>query len=416
MSNGNLNFDGTKGISLLTVRGSGAVGSYADPSLGNSANSGMVRVNTNLVVGGLDNTGNAINTRIVSQGAGQSRTLTLDVGNTLSYVYSGTLSDGTAMRDQGDSSTLALVKNGLGTQTIAGQSYLHNYSGGTTVNAGTLIVQNGGPAVAKTTTGANVGNGSTANFNVGDTTGLYVGKPVDGFANVFISSIVSGTTVAITNRSGGTVAIPANLTFGATSPTGTGDVTVAGGTFQADGYVMGSVNLTGGTLAGTGQIAGNVSVGAGATLSPGASIGTLEIGGDLTLEPLSTSFFEISRTAGPVYANDQVIGIADLVYGGTLQIALDPGSDPIGLFEAGDAWTLFGFSTYSGQWANDSIFGTAGDGVTLPVLGGSQTWAFDYTTGTLSVQEFVIPEPGTGLLVLLGGLAGLALRRRRDAE
>jgi len=367
INNANLNYDGTKGISLLTVRG--ATG-FSDPALGNSASTGLVRVNANITVGGLDNTGNGVNTRIVSATNLAARVLTVDVGNSLSYTYQGSLSDGTAMVSQSDTSTLKLIKTGLGTQTISGQTYLSNYSGGTEVNGGTLIVNGGGVDLQKTssTAIAALGNGSTsAAITVGSTSDLYVGKRltlINGGVvanNVFISEITNATQIKITNRSGASIAAIASgntLDFAASSPTGTGAVTVN----------------TGGTLKGTGRIAGAVTVNAGGTFAPGTSPGIITLASDLTIAGTHEWEFDNLGAIGTAGTNYDLTSMTNAsaaltIASGTLQVKLLSGDYTSAFWNTSKSWKII-------DVANTGNTNTTFASITSTVgLGGEGTWS-----------------------------------------
>ncbi len=289
----------------------------------------------------------------------------------------------------------------MGTQTISGQTFLQNYSGGTTVNEGTLIVNGGGAAVSRNTTGGNVNNGSTANFNVGDTTGLYVGKAVAGFNNVFISSIVDGTTVTITNRSGGVVAIPSEVTFNATSPTGTGPIVVNGGTLGGNGFNFGAVTVN-----------------AGGTLSPGNSIASLGAGG-FTIDG-GTVVFELNTDTGAADLMFATNGAAafNLLNNPTLTL-VDEGNSS---FLAPD-FKLTLFSYGSGLY-NGGTFNGLANGDEFTAFGSTFKINYNDTTagsnfisdatlfGTSFATITVVPEPST-VVLLASGLGFLTIFRRR---
>jgi autotransporter-associated beta strand protein len=74
--------------------------------------------------------GHSENTGFIDNGGSNDATLT--VSNSENTTFSGFIADGAG------TGTLALVKNGTGTLTLAGAS--SNYSGGTTVNQGVLVV------------------------------------------------------------------------------------------------------------------------------------------------------------------------------------------------------------------------------------------------------------------------------------
>ena len=86
---------------------------------------------------------------------------TLVINNSANHTFTGALSNGGA-----SGSTFALVKNGAGTQTLNGAS---SYTGGTTVNAGTLVIghQNalGGYITGRPVSQVVVNAGGTVDFN-----------------------------------------------------------------------------------------------------------------------------------------------------------------------------------------------------------------------------------------------------------
>lgn len=124
-----------------------------------------------VVLNGLNST---TNTAVVDSLTGGAVTLTLGESGAF----------GTFLGDiKNTSGSLTLVKNGAGTQTLAGNN---TYTGGTTINAGTLQIGNGG------TTG-NLGSGTLLNdgnlqFNLAGT-------------NVFTGGITGTGTVTLANTS-----------------------------------------------------------------------------------------------------------------------------------------------------------------------------------------------------------------------
>ena len=103
-----------------------------------------------------------------------------------------------------------------------------------------------------------------------------------------------------------------------------GPTTVTGGTLEVDGVSIGSSPVTvggTGTLAGTnGIFLGPVIIAAGGTLAPGTTnltnLGTMFINNNLTLGGKSVFKFNLALNA-----NDQVVGVNNLVYGGTIVIS-----------------------------------------------------------------------------------------------
>lgn len=87
----------------------------------------LAKGSNNETIGGLTGTGTVRGHEAVTNAAS-----ILTINNTVNHIFSGLLENGGAA-----GSTLALIKNGLGTQTLTGTN---TYSGATTVPAGTLLV------------------------------------------------------------------------------------------------------------------------------------------------------------------------------------------------------------------------------------------------------------------------------------
>jgi T5SS/PEP-CTERM-associated repeat protein/autotransporter-associated beta strand protein len=79
-------------------------------------------------------TSSTVTTEITS---GFSKTSTLTLTGTDSYAYAGKITDSGPGSAIPQPTFISLVKEGSGTQTLSGSS---NYSGGTTINAGTLVI------------------------------------------------------------------------------------------------------------------------------------------------------------------------------------------------------------------------------------------------------------------------------------
>jgi autotransporter-associated beta strand protein len=214
--------------------------------------------------------------------------------------------------------TFSNIVSGTGGLTLTAAGTLHltgmaanTWSGGLTINAGTLQIGDGQadgsiPATAITNNGALVFNSAN---------------------DMVVADEISGTGTL--EQDG-----PGKLTLTGTD-TFTGATTVTGGILQVDGSMIGNGDLTvsGGTLAGSGTLLGNVSIQAGGTLAPGDSIGTLNIIGSLTLA--GTNEMQLSKS-GSTLTNDMITGISSLTLGGTLM--LDISGDALA---AGDQFQLY---------------------------------------------------------------------------
>ncbi|TWS93195.1 autotransporter-associated beta strand repeat-containing protein, partial [Reyranella sp. CPCC 100927] len=269
---------------------------------------------------------------------------------------------------------LVSVANGTGTLTVASR-----LSGSGALNigaaAGTTPVAPGTIQAATVQFGAvPIGNGTGAiTFNHTGTD--YTFAPA-----------ISGKG-AINVLAGVTILTPDSSAF-------TGTTTVSGGTLRVDGKLGGTVNVTtNGTLGGIGTLTGPVAIGAGGTLSAGASPGTLTVG-TLTLSPGSTSRFELN-SPGVVggATNDLVVVTGNLTLGGALDAQV----------AAGGYYRLFNYGgTLAGAFDTTTVTGTGGftparqqvetaipNQVNLAVVGAGQTlqfWDGADSTGNGSVD------------------------------
>ena len=218
-----------------------------------------------------------------------SNTLTAG-SNSLSTEVSGVIADGGFFGGTGG----ALVKVGSGTLILSGDN---TYTGGTTINGGTLQLGNGGT------------NGSI----VGDITNN-AALVVNRSNTVTLAGVISGTG-SLSQIGPGTTTLTGTSTYsGATSVTA-GGLIVNGSIAPSSGLTINPGALVGGT-----GILPATTIDGG-TLSPGNSIGTITVQGNLVLSTAATYIAEISPTAGD---RTNVTGTATL--GGMAQVLAGPGS------------------------------------------------------------------------------------------
>jgi outer membrane autotransporter protein len=220
-------------------------------------------------------------------------------GNTSSLR--GNITNNAAVNfDQAAAGTYSGVMSGSGTFTKLNAGTLtltgaNNYSGGTTISAGTLQ----GNAVSLR---GNITNNAAINFDQ-TATGTYTGA-------------ISGTGT-FTKLGAGNLILTGVNTFN-------GPTTVNAGTLSVNGSISNSAVTVnnGGTLGGNGTL-GNTSILGGGVLAPGNSIGTLTVNGNLSFAVGSIYRVEVDAAG----ANDRInaTGTAT-INGGTVDVQASAGT------------------------------------------------------------------------------------------
>ncbi|SFS06523.1 autotransporter-associated beta strand repeat-containing protein [Dyella sp. OK004] len=300
-------------------------------------------------------------------------THTLTLGDITSSTFAGTIGG-----------TGGIVKQSSGMLTLSGAN---TYTGGTTINAGTLALGIGGSLSAS-------------------------GPVTLATGGIFDLSAAGAQTIGSLAGTGGTVNIGANtLTL---APAGSGTF---GGAIAGSGGVV--INGTGTqTLTGANAYAGGTSIQSG-TLALGAG-GSLAAGSSLTLAPAGT--FDITA------AGNQAIGV--LTGGGgaihlganTLSVSGSGGGSfggaidgTGGLTNTANALVLNGTNTYTGTTqvqagslmvGGDAAHASATVGGDVTVASGASLGGFGIIGGSASVLAGGHLAPGnpTGTLTVSGGL------------
>jgi outer membrane autotransporter protein len=301
---GTLTLSGANTYTGGTTINAGALSISADNNLGDTAgplalNGGTLQITAAGVM--------LSPTRAVSLGAG---------GGTFDVTQSASISSGI-------SGAGGLTKTGAGTLSLGGAN---TYSGGTTVNAGTLQLL---PGASLSAGGALTVNGGT--FNTGGNnlsvgvlsgSGGVIAMPggvltADSASNTTLAAALIGTGSLVKQGSG-----LLNLTG---ANTYTGPTSVNAGTLAVNGSITSNVTVgASATLGGSGTIAGTVS-NAG-TLAPGNSIGTLTMNGSYAQAAGSTYQVEVNAAGQGDRINVTGTPGSATISGGTVQVLAATGT------------------------------------------------------------------------------------------
>ncbi len=384
---------------------------------------------------------------IVAWGSGANNSITSSTGNASLYVNIASGVDSYSGKLGG---SLSLFKEGAGTLALSGTS--NNYTGATTIDAGTL--QLGASSALPGTTTLSMNGTSTfdmqnfsqtvAALTSSSSTATVTGSGTltvshsSAFTSTYAGSVQGAMSLAFNGVANSAEVLSGNANnYSGTTTINSGALLVNGSITGAGGTV--TVN-SGGTLGGSGSIARAVSVAGtgstGGTIAPGSAaqtVGTLTVNGALDISgrylwdlgARSTNPATIVQTGAPGASFDRLMGVSSLTLnsGSLLELSFlnstQPVSDP--------------FWTTNHQW--DIINGS----FTTPLsgfgslAGGSGVWDsglnrlnftglgyFDVLYGANAVQLdwTAVPEPGSLLLATLAsmGLGGYGWRKRKSKK
>jgi autotransporter-associated beta strand protein len=238
------------------------------------------------------------------------------------------------------------------------------------------------------------------------------------------TSLLTGTTVLGASASiadSSAITVASGATFTATA---VGTLAIPSSQIlTANGTVNATLGLSG-ELRGSGSVTGPVTALEGSQVSPGNSAGILSIG-NFDLQTGSILNIELGKaTAGspPVAGTDyDRLTVSDFTVGavttvnlaGSLSLTIGAG------IETGDIFTIIfnaGGDFVSGSFAglaNGSMFNAGGQEFQISYGDDVFTPEFELSGGN-DVSILAVPEP-SAMLMLLGGLAACAMRRRRTA-
>ncbi|NYF32621.1 autotransporter-associated beta strand repeat-containing protein [Sphingopyxis sp. JAI108] len=332
VNNGTLTFNRNNAYGFSgTISGTGAVRQIGSGT--------TTLTGTNSYQGGTSITGGTLQVSSDANLGAASGGLTFNGGtlNTTASFTSGRATNlagaGTFSTDAGTTLTLTGAVSGPGALTKTGTGALvlvadNNYTGGTTISAGTLQVGNGG---ATGSIAGNVLNNGALVVNRSGTLALG-------------GTILGGGS--FTQAGPGTTVLTGNNTYA-------GPTIVNSGTLLVNGNQAGATNLTsvasGATLGGTGTIGGSVTIADGGTLAAGSNgVGALTVNGNLALGNASQLNFEFGQAnvpGGPL--NDLVNVGGNLTLGGVVNVNQTSG----GSFGPG----VYRMFNYSGALTNNGL-------------------------------------------------------------
>ena len=417
-----LTLSGTSvGNGVLTKIGSGtlSLGNANSFSGGVTLNAGILTLgNANAAGGGTLtlNAGTLNNNATIANTVNVTGTTTLNTGNTTQWsgpiMGTGTLNVYNASGKTftlagswtGFSGTVTLGTSagyfrwwgGLGSSNAAfnlgtGSVTMNNRNGNVTIWLGALsggpnTILQGASSYSNPTTYEVGGNNASTTFN---------GTIIDGSGSAAVTKVGSGT-----------------LTLTGTTSTYTGGTTVSNGTLlvnnaSGSGTGTGAVTVNGGTLSGTGIIAGPVTVNSGGAFSPGNPLGTMTISNNLVVNSGAVLAYDLGTSS------DLARVSGNLTLGGTLNIS-NAGGFGVGtyvLFTYGGTLTYNGVSIGSApagyNYGIDT--GTVGQ-VKLVVSAWTafQQWQMNYFGCTNCLQAAANADPlGKGMSNTNQFLAGL---------
>lgn len=343
-----------------------------------AASAAMVNGSGTLDLGGYDQAIGSLagNGRVTNNGNSGIATLTVG-GDGSSTTFSGSLEDGAQAQ-------LALTKTGIGTLVLDGAE---SYSGGTTVNGGTLQLGAGGslsPSGGLTVQSFGIfdlnGHSQTVASLSGSMGIVALGSgalTVDQSSDTTYAGSISGGGSLIKTGTGSLVLNGVNTYTGLT--TISGGIIEVGDAANPGASLAGAVTVdAGGTLAGHGTIAGDVGNTLGGTVRPGGSIGTLSVGGNYTQGSAGTLAIEVS----PGAASKLVVG-GTASLGGALVLTYDPG------FYTARSYTIVEAGSVAGR------FDTVTD---APAAGLGQTVDYSTTAVTLVLSPLTVAPTATGII------------------
>ncbi|MEZ0274242.1 MAG: autotransporter-associated beta strand repeat-containing protein, partial [Roseimicrobium sp.] len=298
--------------------------------------------------------------------------------------------------------TGAVEQVGTGTTVLEGTN---DYSGGTSINAGTLQVNSTG-ALGTVGEIKFTGTGGTLQYTANNTAD-------------YSARIANSTAAVRVDTNGQTVTYATAL-----ASTNTGGLTKQGtGTLRlnaANAYV-GPTTVNGGTLVANNTAAlstGDVAVNAGGILSVGDGARlNVNVGGSLNSSgTLQFDIFNRQAGANPVTSNDilTLTGNATevITLSGTLKVVDTTGTSAT-TWGVNDIWQLIDWAGFGGTIPAASTSYGGFTTLDLPTLSAGLDWSVITNANGLYISIALVPEPSRMLLLGLGFTLMIFRRRRR---
>jgi autotransporter-associated beta strand protein len=218
--------------------------------------------------------------------------------------------------------------------TILGQDTTVNSlamqeTGPISISGNSLTINSGGIDMLSASNNATINSalvlGASQNWSIAPNRLLTVNGPMSGAGNL---TLWQGTVILA----------------GTNSCTGT--MTITNGMLEVNGSMSNPIAVTGGTLTGTGVLVGPVSASTGGTISPGPGFAELRVSNTLAVQSGGSVVMDVNASTG---AADEIAGVTQLTYGGTLVLNNQAGS-----LSSTNTFKLFNASTYAGAFTSIS--------------------------------------------------------------
>lgn len=299
----------------------------------------------------------------------------------------------------------------IGTLTFGGAGAGATATNTLQLNAGTFTLGGNVAYLATNNPGTATIAGSGGTLALNGNRVFDVADSSNSFFELTVNSVISGTGNSITKTGAGALSLRGANTY-------TGGTVVAAGTlyasnFNSSGSATGTGTVliqSGAMLRGNGFISGATTIESGGALGPLSTLtpGTLTFSGGLTLLAGSSVGFQLGTLS-----SDKIVITGGQLAGpasGTITLNLyAPGSVDSGAFAAG-TYTLFNFSTGGTTTSSFDV-----SDFTLGTTISGYTYDLSISGNTLQLTASAIPEPSTYAAIFGAlALAGAVWRRRRS--